>query len=289
MSDIALSAGIRSNLLSLQRTNALLDRTQDRLATGRRVNSAIDDAVAYFQAKTLSERSSDLTARKNEVDQAISALKAAVNGIDGADRVAKQLKGLLTTAKTASAKERAALRDQFNTLAKQLSELVGDASYQGLNLLNSTGSKLTVNFSTNSTSKLDILGRNLRVSKLITGTAAALGSVVATQVVTLAWSVGASVAIVSLFDKGIAILDSAISTLRSAAASLGSNVTFLQTRLDFSKEYVRIMDDGVGKLTLSDINEEGANLVSLQTRQQLGLQALAFAGENERAILQLFR
>ncbi len=288
MSDVALSASIRNNLLSLQRTNNLLDRTQDRLASGKRVNNALDDAVAFFQAKTISERSIDLNARKNEIDQAISSLKAAVNGIDAADKVTKQLKAIITSAKTATAKERVSLRDQFNTLAKQLSELIGDASYQGLNLLNSSGSKLTVSFSTNSTSKMDILGRNLRVSKLITGAAAALGSVAATQVVTLAWSSAPSI-VLSLFDQGIKILDAAISTLRNAASSVGANVTFLQTRLDFSKEYVRIMDDGAGKLTLADINEEGANLVSLQTRQQLGLQALSFAGESERSILQLFR
>jgi flagellin-like hook-associated protein FlgL len=288
MSDIALSGSVRNNLLSLQRTNALLDRTQDRLASGKRVNNALDDAVSFFQAKTLSERSTDIGTRKNEIDQAISALKTSVNGIESADKVAKQLKGILSSAKTASAKERVELRKQFNTLAAQLSELVRDASYQGLSLLQSTTAKLTVNFSTRSQAKIDIFGRNLLASKLITGTAAALGSVVATQVVTLAWS-SAPTLILSRFDKGIAILDAAISTLRNSVSTLSSNVTFLQTRLDFSKEYVKIMEEGAGKLTLADINEEGANLVSLQTRQQLALQALAFAGESERSILQLFR
>ena len=66
-------------------------------------------------------------------------------------------------------------------------------------------------------------------------------------------------------------------------------VTFLNTRLDFSQSYVDTLETGADKLTLADINEEGANLVALQTRQQLALQALSFAGQNERAVLSLFR
>ena len=65
-------------------------------------------------------------------------------------------------------------------------------------------------------------------------------------------------------------------------------MTFLQTRLDFTKQYVNNLTEGADKLTLADINEEGANLVSLQTRQQLGIQALAFAGQSEQAVLRLF-
>lgn len=288
MGDITLSASIRNNLLSLQQTTALLDRTQDRLSSGKRVNSAIDDAVAFFKAKTLSDRAADIAERKAGIDQGISSVKAAVNGTEAVDRVLKQLKGILETAKTATAKERADLKKQFNTLGKQLTELVKDATYQGLNLINSTVSKLTVNFSSSTTAKIDIQGRNLLASKLITGAAAAVGSLIATGVVTRSFST-VSAAGNSLFDKAIGVLDKAITTARNAASSLAANVTFLQTRLDFSSAYVKTLDEGVGKLTLADINEEGANLISLQTRQQLSLQALSFAGQAERAVLSLFR
>jgi flagellin len=78
-------------------------------------------------------------------------------------------------------------------------------------------------------------------------------------------------------------------TLRSRAQAVGSNVALLNTRLDFTNNYVNLLTQGGGKLTLADLNEEGANLLSLQTRQQLGIQALSFAGQNERAVLSLFR
>ena len=70
---------------------------------------------------------------------------------------------------------------------------------------------------------------------------------------------------------------------------LGSNVALLNTRLSFTNNYVNLLSAGAGKLTLADLNAEGANLLSLQTRQQLGIQALSFAGQSEKAVLQLFR
>ena len=84
-------------------------------------------------------------------------------------------------------------------------------------------------------------------------------------------------------------LDTNLQTLRSYAQSLGTNVALLNTRLDFTNNYVNLLNSGAGKLTLADLNQEGANLLALQTRQSLGIQSLSFAGQNEKSILQLFR
>ncbi|MFQ5619964.1 MAG: flagellin [Rhodospirillales bacterium] len=84
-------------------------------------------------------------------------------------------------------------------------------------------------------------------------------------------------------------LESALRTLRTKSQTLGSNVALLQTRLEFTENYVNTLQTGAGKLTLADLNEEGANLLALQTRQQLGIQALSFAGQAEQGILALFR
>ena len=84
-------------------------------------------------------------------------------------------------------------------------------------------------------------------------------------------------------------LDTNLQTLRSYAQSLGTNVALLNTRLDFTNNYVNLLNSGAGKLTLADLNQEGANLLALQTRQSLGIQSLSFAGSNEKSILQLFR
>jgi len=84
-------------------------------------------------------------------------------------------------------------------------------------------------------------------------------------------------------------LETALKTLRTKSKTLGSNVALLQTRLEFTENYVNTLQTGADKLTLADLNEEGANLLALQTRQQLGIQALAFAGQAEQGILALFR
>ena len=295
MAEIALSTSIRTNLLSLQRTDSLAQRTQTRLATGQKVNSAIDDAVAFFQAKALTDRASDIGDRKSEINQAISSLQAANDGVEAVDTTLRQLKGILQSAKTASTTEQTALQSQFNTLSAQLNQILNDASYQGLNLLNSSTAQLTVQFSDSSNAKLDVAGKNLQVSSTTSGAlftslgATAAGALAETII---GFNTGSTVAFtaanVSNFDRGISRIDDAITTLRSTAADLGSNVTFLNTRLDFSQSYASTLESGADKLVLADINEEGANLVALQTRQQLALQALSFAGQNERSVLSLF-
>ena len=92
-----------------------------------------------------------------------------------------------------------------------------------------------------------------------------------------------------VYDNLDALIDSAISTIRSHASLLGGNVTFLQSRIDFTSNYINTLQEGSGKLTLADLNEEGADLVSLQTRQQIGVQSLSITGQQQQAILNLLR
>ncbi|MGE5514876.1 MAG: flagellin [Bacteroidota bacterium] len=288
---VTLSSSVRSNLLTLQNTGSLVNRTNSRLSSGQKVASAIDDAVAYFQAKGLSDRAGDLTSRKDGIDQGISSLKSAVTGLENVEKILVQMKGVVLSAKSATAADKADLATQFTTLAKQLNNLVNDTSYQGLNLVNSTSANLKVEFSDKSNANLKVNGVNVqtsglaglskKASALVTGLAGAGWSTIA--------STSAGSPKVSKFDTVIKALDSAITKVRSNTKALGTNVALLQTRLDFTKSYVNNLTEGSGKLTLADLNEEGANLVSLQTRQQLGIQALSFAGQQEQGVLSLFR
>lgn len=289
--DVTLSSSIRSNLLTLQNTGTMVDRTNSRLSSGQKVSSAIDDAVAYFQAKGLSDRASDLTGRKDGIDQGISSLKSAITGLENVEKILVQMKGVALSAKSANASDRANLATQFKTLATQMNNLVNDTSYQGLNLVNSTSANIKVQFSDKSNAFLKVDGVDVRTSQLAgikQGT-----SVIASALAGAAWSkvatTSASSPKVSVFDNVIKALDSAITKVRSNTKNLGTNVALLQTRLDFTKSYVNNLTEGSNKLTLADLNEEGANLVSLRTRQQLGIQALSFAGQQEQGVLSLFR
>ena len=295
MSDISLTASSRAALTSLQGTASLMSRTQGRLTSGQKVASAIDDAVAYFKAKNLSDRASDFTDRKSEIDQGISSLKTAVNGTSIADSVLKQMKGLVNSARTADSSTRATLTSQFNDLAKQLNSSQGDASYQGLNIVNNSTASLTVYFNQGTGASLQVNAQNLNTSVLLTAASAASsgalsimlsGGTVATDA--SGFSVlSDSTSAAAVLDNLSQQLDSSISTIRAATARLGGNVTFLQTRLDFTNNYVNTMTEGAGKMTLADLNEEGANLVALQTRQQIGVSSLSIAGQQQQAILSL--
>jgi flagellin len=284
-SNIVLGLATRQNLLSLQDINQGMTTAQSHLATGLKVASAVDDAVKFFQSQSLVNRANDISLRKDAIDQGISSLTNATNAVQSVVTVLNQLQGLLNSAKTQTDIQRKAAAAQFDTLSKQLTNLVNDASYQGLNLINSSTSALNLQFSIASNSTLKVKGQNLQVSILITSGVKA--SVLATKLVSSgAWSkVSAKV---SAFDNAFKVLQNSVFTAQSAAQSLGGNVTFLQTRLDFSSKYISVLQGGSDKLVVADVNQESTNLITLQTRQQLSIQSLSIATQSEQAVLRLF-
>ncbi len=381
MGDITLSAAVRGSLLSLQNTTSLVERTQGRLSTGLEVASAIDDPVAFFQAKSLNDRAFDFNEKKDGIDQGVSTVTAALGGLESIEAIVRQLKGVATSLKSATGTQFTDLVTQFSTLRSQIGTLATDASYQGTNLIDNTSETLSVSFSDQTSSLLTVSAANSKETGLgldivavasdtsfnfAARTAAAVGtggivtvtyqgsgaSVTETggltvqygtvafsirqaidtntvvsqtitqgQVLTINLNSGAvsgvgttgtfvssgvgtgdittdadlnttnfvTEGVSSTIDPIITELDTALTTLRARSQTLGSNVALLQTRLDFTEDYVNTLEIGSGKLTLADLNEEGANLLALQTRQQLGISALAFAGQAEQGILGLFR
>lgn len=283
-SNIVLGNATRQNLLALQNINSNISTVQEHLATGLKVASAVDNAVLFFQAQGLNERANDLSQRKSDIDQGISSLTTATQATQSIVAILQQMQGLLNSAKTETGSQRAATASQFSTLATQLNNLVNDASYQGLNLVNSTASVLSLQFSQSSTSTLKIHGYNQQVSTLVTTHVAA--SLLATQAVTSKWSnIGVKT---SLFDNAFNILQNAIYAAQGQAQSLGGNVTFLQTRLDFTSQYITTLQGGADKMTVADVNVESTNLVTLQTSQQLAIQSLSIATQSEQNVLRLF-
>lgn len=155
--DIALTSSMRTNLLSLKNTSAKVDRTQERLATGKRVNSALDNPTNFFAAQAHINRASDLSARKDSMIEAIQNGKAADAGIKAITSLIETAKGIAGSAHMASVKDRTtSLSDQFNTIMNQVNTLAGDSGYRGTNLLNNED--LTVNFNEDSSSNMTING-----------------------------------------------------------------------------------------------------------------------------------
>ncbi|MBN8964977.1 MAG: hypothetical protein J0H89_06255, partial [Rhizobiales bacterium] len=160
MGDIVLSAGIRSNLLQLQKTSDLMTTTQTRLATGKRVNSALDNAINFFTAQGLSNRASDLSALLDSMSTAINTIQAADNGITSITKLVQSAQALISQAQqTADTATRSGLATQFNNLLTQIDQLAGDASYNGINLINKPNSTdLTVTLNETGTSSITVAG-----------------------------------------------------------------------------------------------------------------------------------
>ena len=167
MTDITLSAAVRSTLLSLQGTSTLIDRTQNRLSTGLRVANAKDDPVSFFQAKTLDDRALVFTEKKDGIDQGISALSTALEGVAAIENIVRQLKGLVSSLKSANGTQFTDLINQYNSLRTQIGSIADDTTYQGINLINSTTESLTVSFSDQTQSLLTVKAVNVSESGLI--------------------------------------------------------------------------------------------------------------------------
>ncbi|MFN3480504.1 MAG: flagellin [Thermodesulfovibrionales bacterium] len=269
INDITLTAGMRSNLLNLQKTAELFDRTQIRLSTGKKVNSPIDDPVNYFAAKAHMDRAGDLAALKDSMNEAIQTIKAADNGIKAIEELVAQAKSLANSAlATSDATVRSELAAQFDELRTQIDNLAADSGYRGKNVINNDD--LEVIFNEDGTSTLTINGVDASSSGL--SIAAAANN----------WSGDGDI------TAAIADLDSAKITLRTYAENLSSNLAVVQTRLDFTNNMINTLTKGAENLTLADMNEEGANMLMLQTRQALGTTALSLASQAAQSVLRLF-
>ncbi len=170
---------------------------------------------------------------------------------------------------TTDSTERAEFETQFNTLLDQIDLLARDASFNGNNLLQSDNLKVILN--EGGTSTLSIKGVDFDSGGLGINRAA-----------TDAFQTDTSL------DATLVELDTAIRTLRTQASTFGSNLSIVETREQFTKELSNVLETGAANLTLADLNEEGANLLALQTRQQLSSVALSLASQADQQVLRLF-
>ena len=168
-----------------------------------------------------------------------------------------------------SSSARAGLVSQFNNILSQITTTAQDASFNGVNLLN--GDTLKLVFNEKATSTLSITGVSFNASGL------GLSNLTA----------GTDFVDNASTNKVLTSLDQACVTLRAQASTFGSNLSVVQNRQDFSKNLINVLQTGSSNLTLADSNEEGANLLALQTRQQLSISSLSLASQADQAILKI--
>ena len=157
MKSVTLASAVRSNLNALQATSQLMSSVQERLATGKKVNSALDNPNSFFTAKGLENRANDLSTLLDDQGQAIQTLKAADKGIGAISELVDAAKAKANQAlQTSNIGERERYANEYNELLTQIEDLAKDAGYKGKNLLGGTGNDLNVTFNEDGTSDLDI-------------------------------------------------------------------------------------------------------------------------------------
>ena len=156
--------------------------------------------------------------------------------------------------------------DNYQEIINQYDSLIKDANYKGINLLQPE--KLTVKFNEDNTAALEVQGRDM--------SSQALGFTI------FDWQTQGDV------NKSIEELSSAINSIRNYSSELGNNYNIITTRQDFTESLINVLTEGVDKLTLADMNEESANMLALQTRQQLAINSLSLASQASQSILKLF-
>lgn len=377
---IVLSGGVRQNLLSLQNIAEMLSNTQTRLATGRKVNSPLDNAVNFFTSEGLQNRAKDLNGLLDAMSNAVQTVNAANNGMtaivsnvqamqstlnqirqdaawqstsftlnvtvagrhldfsDGtvsgtvsvnldngsghfytADELVTAINSnvnligkvkasndsgqlriqnlstadltlggvsaaggttidgnALNETTTGGNAVRRGLVAQYNNLIDQLDKLSADSSFNGINLLQ--GDTLRVVFNEESSSVLDIIARD-GSGNPISVNAANLG------LTTLQNSdVDFNDNLNTLHDD----LTQALSLARTYTAGFGSDLAIVQNRQNFTRQMISTLQTGADNLVVADTNEEGANMLALQTRQQLSTVALSLANQANQSVLRLF-
>ncbi|WP_029058865.1 flagellin [Stappia stellulata] len=202
----------------------------------------------------------------------VDAGETAVTFTDGATAGDADSLAITTQANpAANSSSRQKLVSQFNDILGQIDKLAADSSYNGTNLVNSSSSTLTVAFNEKrdaaTKSELTIQGEDLTSSGLSLSAVSSLSD-----------------------DEANATLDSlseALSTLQETASTFGSNLNTVSIREDFTKDLINTLQTGADNLVLADTNEEGANLLALQTRQSLSTTALSLSSQADQAVLRL--
>jgi flagellin len=281
LSTISLTPGMRANLFSLQQTSKDFEIVQKRLATGLKIISALDDPINFFTAQEHRLRASDLAARKDGMSEAIQTIKAANVGVENINTLIAQAKSLAQSALSATSTDATTFAGQYQTVIDQINEMARDSGYKGVNLLQEA--ELTVQFA----SEADLSYLNLTgfggtdINFNITG----LQDEMATKGSN--WVTGTVVNTTDI-ENSIDRLESARDELRVQSKTLSSNLSIITAREEFTAEMINTLGDGASKLTEADMNEEGANMLMLQTRQALGTTSLSLASQAAQGVLRLF-
>ncbi len=271
LNSINTNSGAMIALQNLNQTSSQLATTQQRISTGKKVGSAKDNGAIWAMAKNQSATADSLNAVKDSLQRGQSTIDVALAAGDTITDLLGKMKEKALAASDTSLNTASfnALKSDFESLRDQITKAATNAKFNGISIADGSTSKLT--FLANADGSgftvdaktLSLAGLGLSASTTITDAASA--------------------------KTMITTLSNSLQTATNKLASLGTSSTGLDTHLSFVGKLQDSLNAGVGNLVDADLAKESATLQSLQTKQQLGIQALSIANSSSSSILSLFR
>ena len=261
-------------LQNLAATNASLNATQDRISTGKRIASSKDNGAIWAISQNLRAASQSINAVKNSLDRAQSTADVALTAGANISDLLVQMKEKALAASDAAldTNSRIALNDEFKVLRDTIKKTVDNADFNGTNMIKSGGIQMHALANVAGTSTLTILAQKL-----------SLGSANVTVTGTESFATAANAT--ATLNK----VNTSITNVNKALATMGAQYKAVALHNTFMAKLQDNLDSGVGNLVDADLGRESARLQSLQSRQQLGVQAASIANQSTSALLGLFR
>ena len=275
LNSVNTNSGALIALQNLQSTNAELATTQSRINTGKKVNSAKDNGAVWATAQGQRAEVSALNAVKDSLSRGSSAVDVSIAAGESVSDLLIQLKekALSATDKSLTTSARSALNEDFKAIRDQITTVVTNAKFNGVNLLdNSTGTAGYKALSNTAGSTIKVAGENL-----------SLGSANVTV------AAGTTIGTATLATTALGLVNASIDKVSASLARLGTGSKSLETHSTFVGKLSDALEIGIGNLVDADLAKESARLQSLQTKQQLGVQALSIANSSSSILLGLFR
>ena len=274
MNSVNTNVGAMVALQNLNKTNSELETTQSRINTGKKVASVKDNGAIWAIAQGQRADIGALGAVKQSLDRGVAAVDVAMAAGETVSDLLLQMKEKALSATDSSLKTaaRAALNEDFKSLRDQIASVTSNADFNGINLLKTgaAGFQALANAQGSST---------LTVGAEVLALGGANVSVATTQ----------SIDTLTKATASLTAVNNSIDKVSASLARLGTKSKALTTHLNFVSKLTDALEAGVGNLVDADLAKESAKLQALQTKQQLGVQALSIANQTPQLVTSLFR
>jgi len=274
LNSINTNASAMLALSNLSQTQMQLQDTQNIISTGKKINSAKDNGAVWSIAQTMQGKSTALDSVKDSLNRAQSTIDVAMSAGQQVSDLLTQMKAKALAASDTSldSTSRTALNEDFKSLRDQIAKVVSNADFNGINMVKSGGTTVYALANDSGSSKLTVAAEDLSLNS--------------SNVTITATSSFNSASTASAF---IATIDSSLTAVNTALTKLGTGSNALASHLKFVGSLQSSLQTGISNLVDADMASESATLQALQTKQQLGIQALSIANQSTSIMLSLFR